>query len=61
MQDIVDVCHNNDNFINDFKRYNLRIRKIKIMFLNELNSIKVKKILQISRTLCINIQLLSLN
>ena len=31
------------------------------MFLNEFNSIKIKKILQISRTLCINVQLFSLN
>ena len=31
------------------------------MFSNELNSIKVKKILQISRTLRINIQLFLLN
>ena len=31
------------------------------MFLNEFNLIKIKKILQVSRTLRINIQLLSLN
>ena len=55
MQNIVDVCHNNNNFINNFKRYDFRIQKIEIMLLNEFDSIKVKKILQISRTLRINI------
>ena len=55
MQDIVDVRHDNDNFINNLKRYNLNIQKIEIMFLNELDSVKVKKTLQVSRTLRINI------
>ena len=61
MQDIVDVCHDDDNFVNNFKHYDFNIRKIEIIFLNEFNSIKVKKILQVSRTLRINIQLFSLN
>ena len=61
MQDIVDICHDNDNFINNFKRHDLCIRKIKIMFSNEFDSIKVRKILQISKILRINIQLSSLN
>ena len=60
-QDIVDVRHDDDNFINNLKRYDLRIREIKIMFSNKFNSIKVKKTLQVSRTLRINIQLSSLN
>ena len=34
---------------------------IKIIFLNKFNSIKVKKILQILKTLYINVQLLSLH
>ena len=60
-QDIINVRHNNDNLINNLKRYNLNIQKIEIVFSNELDSIKIKKILQISRTLRINIQLPSLN
>ena len=60
-QNIVDVRHDNDNFVNNFKRYNFSIRKIKIVFLNEFNLIEIRKILQVSRTLNINIQLFSLN
>ena len=61
MQDIVNVCHNDDNFVNNFKRHNFRIRKIEIMFSNKFNLIKIRKILQILRTLRINVQLTSLN
>ena len=60
-QDIDNVCYDDDNFVNNFKRHDFRIRKNEIIFLNEFDSIKVRKILQISKTLCINIQLFSLN
>ena len=61
MQNIIDVRHDDDNFVNNLKRHDFRIQKIEIMFSNKFNSIKIKKILQISRTLYINIQLFSLN
>ena len=60
-QNIVNVCHNNDNFINNFKCYDFRIQRIEIVLSHEFNSIKVKKILQVSRTLRINVQLFLLN
>ena len=60
-QDIINVNYNNDSFINRLECHDLRVRRIKIVFFNELNSIKIEKILQISRTLCINVQLFSLN
>ena len=61
MQDIIDVSHNNDNFINRLECHDFRVRRIEIVLFNELNSIKIKKILQILRTLSINVQLFSLN
>ena len=60
-QDIINVRHDDDNFINSFKRHDLNIQKIEIVLSNELNLIKIKKILQVSRTLRINIQLFLLN
>ena len=44
-QNIVDVRHDDDNLVNNLKRHDFSIRKIEIMFSNELNSIKVRKIL----------------
>ena len=60
-QNIIDVRHNNDSLVNNFKHHNFNIREIEIVFSNKFNSIKVRKALQISKTLRINIQLFSLN
>ena len=60
-QDIINVNHNDNSFVNCFKCHDLRVQRIEIVFFNELNSIKIEKILQISRTLSINVQLFSLN
>ena len=42
-QSIVDVNHNNHNFVNKLKYHNIQIRRIKIVLANQFNSIKIRK------------------
>ena len=42
-QNIVDVDHDNHSLVNKFKYHDVRIRKIKIVFANQFDSIKIRK------------------
>ena len=42
-QSIVNIDHNNHNFVNKLKYHDVRIKKIKIVLANQFNSIRIRK------------------
>ena len=43
LQSIVNISHDNHNLVNKLKYHDVRIRRIKIVFTNQFNSIKIRK------------------
>ena len=45
LQSIIDIDHDNHNFVNKFKYHDVRIKRIKIVLANQFDSIRIRQFL----------------